>query len=267
MIRIFLYCVSIFFSVLQSSHSQSIGNIPNIPFAVSTISINDIYNNPSKLYNVERNTIATSYVPSSFGLKELNQNSLFASFRDSSLLHYVKLSGNFSNLFTYSNASYSIGYRMLDNFIPAITINYSYLKIQNYNDYGNLTFNFGGLLILDNNLKFGFSISNLFNNSFESDKDISIQKALFGVEYGITDNFKVHLGTEIRIENNTGIILGFINEFDDFGKIGLAYFTEPEMIEADLLINTISNFFIIYNLNYHNYLGVTHQFGLGYQFE
>lgn len=267
MIRYFSYFISIFFSVLQFSQSQSYDIAPKIHYAVSSISINDFRDNPSKSYYSERNYIATSYIPSSFGLSELNQNSIAFSYHDSNFVHLVNLTGSFGNLFTLSNVGYSFGYNMFENFIPSLTINYSYLKIQNYNEYGHLTLDFSGVLKLDSNLKFGFSITNLLNSTLESNNNFTRQNALFGFEYKVTNDLSVHLGSEIRIENSTGIILGFINEFEDLGKIGISYSTEPEMIELNLLIDTFSDLFIIYNMNYHNYLGTTHQFGLGYQFE
>lgn len=267
MLKFFILNIAIFFSLLQVSISQSINTVPHIPNIVSSISISDYEQNPAKtLYN-QRNNIALCYTPSAFGLSELNQNSLIATYGDSNLVHLARINGSFGNLFTYTNVSYSIAYNLFDSFAPFISMNYSYLKIKDHNDFGSLTFDIGGILELDKNLKFGFSISNLLNSSLETNPDFAKQNATFGLQYSFTNDFSMRLGTQIILESHSGLILGFIKDFDDLIKLGLSYLTEPEMIEANISFKSISNLRILYNLNYHNQLGATHQFGLEYQFD
>jgi len=240
---------------------------PRISFPVSSISINDVNDNPSKLINIERNSIATSYIPSSFGISELSNHRLNASYKHDSLIHFFNVSGIFQQLYTYSNFGYSIGYKIFDNFTTALSINYNYLNIMDYNTFGSVTFDLGGVLELDRDFNFGFAITNVLNSSFESNNEIKKQKALFGLEYKMYKNFKFQIGTEIRIENSSSVIFSFVKEFEDFGVTALSYSTEPQMIQLNLNINAINDFFLIYDMNYHNILGVTNSFGIGYTFD
>lgn len=267
MIRIITYFCLILFITLPKLYGQVLGLSPRISFPVSSISIQDISDNPAKLTNIERNSIATSYIPSTFGLSELSNHHLNASYKHDSLIHFINVSGIFQELYTYSNFGYSIGYKAFDKFTPTISMNYNYLKIKDYNSFGNMTFDIGGILELDPDFNFGFSITNILNTSFEGSNDIKKQKALFGIEYKLYENFRFQVGTEIRIENSSSVIISFIKEFDDFGLIAISYATEPQMVQLNLNMDMVDDFFMIYDMNYHNLLGVTHSIGVGYTFD
>lgn len=268
MIRIIIYCsLIILFNTSIELKCQVLDLSPNISFPVSSISIQDISDNPSKLINIERNSIATSYIPSTFGLNELSNHSLNVSFKSDSVIHFVNLSGIFQELYTYSSLGYSIGYHIFENFTPTVSVNYSYLNIQNYNSFGNFTFDIGGILELNSNFNFGFAITNILNSSLEENNDVKKQRALFGLEYELYESFRFQLGTEIRIENSSSLIFSFIKEFDELGLMAISYSTEPQMLQFNLNIDTVDDFFIVYDMNYHNYLGVTNSFGLGYKFD
>lgn len=265
--RIFIYIALIFYLIQSDLISSQIEISPNIKSPISYINPNDIIDNPSKLYYIERNNVATSYIPSSFGINELNINSFIATYKDSSTFHLFAIDGSFGEKYNSSNLKYSFAYALFENFIPSVSVNYHYLLIPQFNDYNNVTVDFNGVLNLSEFLNFGFSLSNIFNSSFTSNNTITKQRALFGLEYQFEDDFRFHFGSEIRIENNAGLIIGFIKSFDNLGKIGLSYSTEPQMIELNTMIDIMNDFGMIYNLNYHNYLGITHQFGLGYEFD
>jgi hypothetical protein len=49
--------------------------------------------------------------------------------------------------------------------------------------------------------------------------------------------------------------------------VGVSYLTNPQMIEANMILNINTGLEIIYDLNYHNYLGTTHKFGLAFSFD
>lgn len=265
--RIFIYIALTFYLIQSDLISSQIEISPNIRLPISSINQNDIVDNPSKLYYTERNNVATSYIPSSFGINELNINSFITTYKDSSTFHLLAIDGSFGEKYTSSNLKYSFGYTLSENFIPSVSVNYHYLQIPQFDDYNNLTVDFNGVFNLSEFLNFGFSLSNIFNSSFTSNNSITKQRALFGLEYQFEDDFRIHFGSEIRIENNAGLIIGFIKSFDNVGIIGLSYSTEPQMIELNTMIDISHEFGMIYNLNYHNYLGTTHQFGLGYQFD
>jgi hypothetical protein len=252
---------------LLNLNGQVLDLSPRISFPVSSISINDVSDNPSKLVYIERNSIASSYIPSTFGLPELSNHNLNASYKHDSLIHFFNVSGLFQELYTYSNFGYSICYKTFDKFTPSLTFNYNYLSIKDYNNFGNLTFDIGGILELNPDFNFGFAITNILNSSFEGNNDIKKQKALFGFEYKMYKNFKFQIGTEIRIENSSGVILSFIKEFEDLGILALSYSTEPQMVQFNLNMDMIDDFFLIYEMNYHNVLGVTNSFGVGYSFD
>lgn len=267
MSRIIIYIALFFFINLCDLICFQIQIAPNIKSIVSNITPEDVLDNPSKMYYLERNSISTSYIPSSFGIKELNKNTLFAVYGDSTLFHSINIEGNFDTKFSSSNIKYSFGYKLFDNFVTAVSINHHYLSIAKYNDYNAFTIDMSGILELSDNLNFGYSITNLFNSSFISVNNITNQTALFGMEFKLDPNFSLQVGTEIRIENSSSVVFGFVKRFEDLGKIGLSYSTVPQMVELNLLAHIAGDFSIIYNLNYHSYLGVTNQFGLGYFFD
>jgi hypothetical protein len=240
---------------------------PSIKLPVSNITPSDIVDNPSKIYYTERNNISTSYNPSSFGIKELNKNSLLVTYKDSSTIHLLSIDGSFGDKFTSSNLKYSLGLNLLKNFIPSVSFNYHYLQIQGFNSYSTLSVDMNGVLKLSEFLNFGFSLTNILNSKFEEYNSITKQSAIFGLEYKFEDDFIFHLGSEIRIESNAGLIIGFVKKFKNLGNIGISYNTNPQMLEFNTIFNISSDVGIIYRLNYHNYLGSTHHFGLGYQFD
>ncbi|MCB0701896.1 MAG: hypothetical protein R2863_03190 [Candidatus Kapaibacterium sp.] len=267
MIRIIIFCFVFLFYILPNLEAQILDLTPFISFPVSSVSINDVSDNPAKLMNIERNSIATSYSPSVFGLNELSNHSLIASFKHDSLVHFMNINGIFQQLYSYTSFGYGITYRIFDNFTPSLLLNYNSLRIRDYNSLSNFTFDIGGILELNKGFNFGFSVTNIFNSSLEERNDIKKQTARFGLEYELYDDFKVQLGTEVRIENSSGVLISFIKEIDSLGIAAISYASEPQMIQLDINLNTIDDFFLLYLLNYHNYLGVSHNFGVGYSFD
>lgn len=242
-------------------------NSPNIKSSVYSLSVLDISENPTKLQYIERNNLALSYTPNSFGLNGLNYNNIYASFSTGELFHFINYGGTFSDKFNRSNLSYSLGTKLISRLTTSVTFNYSFINIEQFQSYDKIDINLNGIVELDSNLKAGFVFTNLLNSEYESESNTVRQEANFGLFYEVEDDFIIQVGTQIYLESTTGIMLGIANNFEDWLNVGVSYLTNPQMFEGNLIIDTNNGFEIIYDLNYHNYLGATHKFGLAYGFD
>ena len=242
-------------------------NSPNIKSSVYSLSVLDISENPTKLQYIERNNLALSYTPSSFGLNGLNYNNIYGSFSTGELFHFVNYGGTFSDKFNRSNLSYSIGTKVVSRLTTSLTFNYSFMNIERFQSYDKIDINLNGIVELDSNLRAGFVFTNLLNSRYESESNTVRQEANFGLLYEVEDDFIIQVGTQIYLESTTGIMLGIAHNFEDWLNVGVSYLTNPQMLEGNLIIDTNNGFELIYDLNYHNYLGATHKFGLAYGFD
>jgi hypothetical protein len=195
-------------------------NSPNIKSSVYSLSTLDVSENPTKLQYTERNSIAFSYTPNSFGLEGLNYNNVYASFETGNFFHFATYGGTFSDNFNCSNISYSLGTKLISRLTTSVIFNYSFLNISDFQSYDKLNFNLNGIVELDSTLKAGFVFTNLLNNRYESESNTVRQEANFGLLYEIEDNFILQVGTQIYLESTTGMMLGLAHDFDKLLKSG-----------------------------------------------
>lgn len=262
-LKILVITLCIFCQVVVIANDNS----PNIKSVVYSVSTLDLVDNPTKLQFIKRNNVAISYTPNSFGLRGLNYNNIYTSFKTDSIFHFATYGGTFSDNFNRSNISYSAGTKLISRLTTAITFNYSFMNIENFQSYDKFDINISGIVELDDDLRAGFAFTNLLNDRYESESHTVRQEANFGLLYEIEDDFILQVGTQIYLESTTGMMLGAAHNFEDWLTASVSYLTNPQMIEGNIMIKTFDGLQIVYDINYHNYLGATHKFGLAYGFD
>ncbi|MFA7229293.1 MAG: hypothetical protein WC061_09680 [Melioribacteraceae bacterium] len=236
-----------------------------IALAHSNISASDdvfaLFNNPAGLALIQYREVGLFYSPAPYGIKELS--TAFASYCEPTAAG--SFGAGFSiygfDLYKETNIAVGFGKKIAENLSLGITSVYQNISIRNYGSKGIVLFNFGGSIKLGSKIGIGFTAQNITRESIADGsnqkptlfwlgtdlrfvKEISFTAAI-QKEIGFNPSFR--LGVEYAI---TGFLIlrgGVSDEPDTYcGGIGVL----AGIIQFDYAITS------------HNYLGLTHQFGL-----
>ncbi len=125
-----------------------------------------IFNNPGGIAQLKKIQVGAFYLPAPFGFKELSSQFV--------ALELPLGSGNLGvgamnygfNLYRLMKLNLTFARSFLNKYFVGCGFSFYSLKISGYGNKTNFTFNLGFVALLRNYLKAGFSISNLFHQSF-----------------------------------------------------------------------------------------------------
>lgn len=220
-----------------------------------------VFNNPAGLSQISWREVGIYYSPAPFGLSELANG--YVAYSEPFSFGSVAIGGMTYGFELYKETKVVLGYSYnYDNrFFAGVGVNYHSFSIQNYGSTGVFYFNLGGLAYITDNLRWGFSVSNV-NRASLADTDDQIPMILSaGFSYSVINSLTLNFSLEKDIRYNPSIQFGI--DYDIIKYLSLRFGTsnQPSRFTAGVGIN-YSIFSLDYAVFTHQDLGLTHQAGI-----
>ena len=220
-----------------------------------------LFNNPAGLAQLNWKEIGIYYSPAPFGLTELANG--YVAYQQPFSFGSLGIGGMTYGFDLYRETKIILGYSYnYDNiFFVGAAANYHSYSIQNYGSTGVFYFNLGALVYILDNLRWGFSTSNV-NRATVADQDDQIPVILStGFSFDILNNFSLNFALEKDIRYDPSISFGIDYDIIEYLSLRLGGANNPSRFSAGVGIN-----YSIVSLDYafftHSDLGFTHQAGI-----
>jgi hypothetical protein len=220
-----------------------------------------LFNNPAGLAQLNWKEVGIYYSPAPFGLTELANG--YVAYQQPFSFGSLGIGGMTYGYDLYKEAKIILGYSYnYDNiFFIGAAANYHSYSIQNYGSTGVFYFNLGALVYILDNLRWGFSTSNV-NRATVADQDDQIPVVLStGFSFDILNNFSLNFELDKDIRYDPSISFGIDYDIIEYLSLRLGAGDNPSRFSAGVGIN-----YSIISLDYaffsHPDLGPTHQAGI-----
>jgi len=220
-----------------------------------------LFNNPSGLAQLNWKEVGIYYSPAPFGLTELANG--YVAYQQPFSFGSLGIGGMTYGYDLYRESKIILGYSYnYDNiFFIGAAANYHSYSIQNYGSTGVFYFNLGALVYILDNLRWGFSTSNV-NQATVGDQDDQIPVVLStGFSFDILNNFSLNFALDKDIRYDPSISFGIDYDLIEYLSLRLGGSNNPSRFTGGVGIN-----YSIVNLDYafftHPDLGFTHQVGI-----
>lgn len=220
-----------------------------------------VFNNPSGLSQINWREVGIYYSPAPFGLTELANG--YVAYLEPFDFGSVAIGGMTYGFDLYRESRIVLGYSYNydDKFFAGVAINVHTFSIQNYGNTSAVYFNFGGLAYITNQIRWGFSISNLNRASIGNEDDQIPMVFSTGFSYDLLKALSLNLGINKDIRYKPSVRFGIEYDIIKYLSLRAGFQNEPSQYSAGIGIN-----YSIVNLDYalftHQDLGLTHQAGI-----
>ncbi len=266
-----IFILFLLFNINFNLLSQTLSNqIIQLPSAVGKANnlTNKLIQNPAQNYrqnkvkvsksleqNSGSNYVTITTIPSIFNLDELAVNNISSGlFIDTN--QYVNLS--FSNVGSniYNQFSINLSYAYLfNNYTLGIAAEYDNMSIQNYNRYNYFGVNLGMIMKINENYDLGIVVTNLNRDYFGDSFNNVPQRVIVGIGGEIIQDFFVDIDALVNIQTSNSLSLASKYNIKNIMSIGLAFNTNPQVLELRTSTNLYDNFDFGFNLSKRNELG------------
>lgn len=252
-----------------------LASLPNFPqinpgakqvsLAHSSVALsNDVFalfNNPAGLAQMNWREVGIYYSPAPFGLKELANG--YVAYNEPLSFGSISIGAMSYGFELYKESKIMAGfsYNYLNKFFGGIVFNYHSVSIKNYGNAHALYLNIGGLAYLTENIRWGFSVSNLNRATLGDEKNQIPVIFNSGFSFNIINNLSLNAAVEKELLQSPSICLGIDYELVKYISIRTGFQNEPSLFTAGIGIN-YSYFSLDYAVFSHPELGLTHQAGL-----
>lgn len=249
--------ISIFGQISPGARQISLAN-SDVALANDVFSL---FNNPAGLAQLNWKEVGIYYSPAPFGLTELANG--YVAYQQPFSFGSLGIGGMTYGYDLYRESKIILGYSYnYDNFFfVGAAFNYHSYSIQNYGSTGVFYFNLGALVYILDDLRWGFSTSNV-NRATVADTDDQIPMILStGFSFDILKNFSLNVALEKDIRYDPSLEFGIDYDIIEYLSIRIGSATNPSKFTAGIGIN-----YSIVSLDYafftHPDLGLTHQAGI-----
>ena len=256
----------LFFSTLSITNIAQINpGARQISIANSDVALaNDVFtlfNNPAGLAQMNWKEVGIYYSPAPFGLTELANG--YVAYQQPFSFGSLGIGGMTYGYELYRESQIILGYSYnYENiFFIGAAVNYQSYSIQNYGSTGAFYLNLGGLVYILDDLRWGFSTSNV-NRATVGDQDDQIPVVFStGFSFDILQNFSLNLSLEKDVRYDPSISFGIDYDIVEYLSLRIGAADNPSKFTAGVGIN-----YSILSLDYafftHPDLGLTHQAGV-----
>jgi hypothetical protein len=220
-----------------------------------------LFNNPAGLAQLNWREVGIYYSPAPFGLTELSNG--YVAYNEPFNFGSLSIGGMTYGFELYRESKILFGYSYnYENILfVGAAVNYHSFSIKNYGSTGVFYINMGALVYILNNLRWGFSVSNL-NRATVADTDDQIPMVLStGFSFDLLDNFSLNFALEKDISYNPSVHFGIEYDIIEYLSLRAGTSNEPSRFSAGLGIS-YSVFSLDYAFLTHQDLGLTHQAGI-----
>ena len=220
-----------------------------------------LFNNPAGLAQLNWKEVGIYYSPAPFGLTELANG--YVAYQQPFSFGSLGIGGMTYGYDLYRESKIILGYsyNYENSFFIGAAVNYHSYSIQNYGSTGVFYFNLGALVYILDELRWGFSTSNV-NRATVGDADDQIPMLLStGFSFDILNNFSLNFALEKDIRYDPSLEFGIDYDIIEYLSLRIGSATNPSKFTAGVGIN-----YSIVSLDYafytHPDLGLTHQAGI-----
>ena len=224
-----------------------------------------LFNNPAGLAQINWKEVGVYYSPAPFGLTELANG--YVAYQQPFPFGSLGIGGMTYGYELYRESKIILGYSYnYDNILfLGAAVNYQTYSIQNYGSTGVFYLNLGGLVYILENLRWGFSTSNV-NRATVADQDDQIPVEFStGFSFDIIQNFSLNLSLEKDVRYDLSLAFGVDYDIIEYLSLRIGATDNPSKFTAGIGIN-----YSILGLDYafftHPDLGLTHQAGVTLSF-
>jgi hypothetical protein len=220
-----------------------------------------VFNNPAGLSQIAWREVGIYYSPAPFGLSELANG--YVAYSEPLSFGTIAIGGMTYGYELYREARIlaAFSYNYENKFFAGITFNYHTFSIKNYGSTGKFYLNLGGLTYINDNTRWGFSISNLNRATIGNEDDQIPMIFKTGFSYDIINSLIINFAIEKDISYKTSAQFGIEYNIVEYLSLRVGFQNEPSRYSAGIGIN-----YSIISLDYamftHQDLGLTHQAGL-----
>jgi hypothetical protein len=220
-----------------------------------------VFSNPGGLSQIRWREAGIYYSPAPFGFKELANGFL-------AYLEPFPIGSAAIGIMTYGfelyrefriTAGFSYSYR--GKIFAGFSAGYYNVSIKNYGSAGTFSADIGGLIYINDFIRWGFSFQNVNHSTFAGYDDQIPVILNTGISTDITRSFTFNAALEKDIRYNASFRFGFEYDLIQYLSIRTGFSNEPSRFTAGIGMK-----YSIVNLDYavftHNDLGLTHQAGL-----
>jgi hypothetical protein len=262
--------ISIVFIITSLAFAQYNPGAKQISLSNSDVALSNdvfsVFNNPAGLSQINWREIGIYYSPAPFGLKELAN--AYVAFNEPFSFGSVAVGGMTYGFELYRESKVVLGYayKYQNKFFAGAVLNFHTLSIENYGNDNAVYFNLGGLVYLNDDLRFGFSFQNINRASFGNDDDQIPVIINSGFSYDILQSISLNVALEKDIRYKPSVMFGIDYDLIEYLSLRSGFSNEPSRFSAGIGIN-YSIISLDYALFTHSELGLTHQVGLIISFE
>ena len=259
----FLYLIS--FLITTNIFAQFNPGAKQISLSNSDVALsNDVFslfNNPAGLSQINWRELGIYYSPAPFGLSELSNG--YVAYSEPFNFGTIAIGGMTYGFELYRETKVLLGYSFNfgNKFFAGIAVNYHSYSIKNYGNAFAYYVNLGGLTYIEDNLRWGFAISNLNRASIGHTDDQIPMIFTTGFSYDLSDYLNLNLAVEKDIRFNPSVQFGIEYNIIEYLSLRTGFQNEPSRYTAGIGIN-YSIFSLDYAVFTHQDLGLTHQGGL-----
>ena len=220
-----------------------------------------LFNNPAGLAQLNWKEVGIYYSPAPFGLTELANG--YVAYQQPFSFGSLGIGGMTYGYDLYRESKIILGYSYnYDNiFFIGAAANYHSYSIQNYGSTGVFYFNLGALVYILDNLRWGFSTSNVKRATVADQDDLIPVVLSTGFSFDILNNFSLNFALDKDIRYDPSIEFGIDYDLIEYLSLRLGGSNNPSRFTAGIGIN-----YSIVSLDYafftHPDLGFTHQVGI-----
>jgi hypothetical protein len=255
------------FNLLSQTLSNQIIQLPSAVGKANNLT-NKLIQNPAQNYrqnkvkvsksleqNSGSNYVTITTIPSIFNLDELAVNNISSGlFIDTNQYVNFSFSNVGSNIYNQFSINLSYAY-LFNNYTLGIAAEYDNMSIQNYNRYNYFGVNLGMIMKINENYDLGIVVTNLNRDYFGDSFNNVPQRVIVGIGGEIIQDFFVDIDALVNIQTSNSLSLASKYNIKNIMSIGLAFNTNPQVLELRTSTNLYDNFDFGFNLSKRNELG------------
>ncbi len=264
-----LILLFILFVAANYSFSQNNPGAKQIAMSNSGVALSNdvfsVFNNPAGLAQMNWREIGIYYSPAPFGFTELANG--FVAYNEPFSFGNITIGGMNYGFDLYKENKIVIGYsyNYLNKVFVGAAVNYHTVSIQNYGNDAAFYFDIGGLVYINNQLRWGFAWHNINRATFGNEQDQIPTIFDSGFSYDLIDNFSINIAVEKELKYNVSARFGLEYDIIKYLTIRTGFSNEPSRYSVGIGIN-YANISLDYAFFTHQDLGLTHQAGIVFSF-
>lgn len=220
--------------------------------------------NPALIGRIDSGFVAATFVPSRFGMNELNFAGLIGGNKISDRIGVLGgISGFGTNsLYNELSAIAGISAKIGDGLLLGGSAEYSRITVKDFPSSSKIEVNCGGLLVISKEVIASASFSNILRGSFSTDSKIIRQTVLIGMSATLSSSLWLDADAVVSLNQYSGISLAARYDFTDYLKCRLAVSSAPRSAEVAVAIHPLEQLTLIVRGHYHDVLGISQQLSL-----